>query len=245
MNGAYTDKATGFGSLPWKKRVPLFDTEQKSSMSCSIRAEETEGISRSASISRDAEDMLVKAKRKPYLTMTNLYKEVGLSGYKGLKCKQELIRAGLADEVQLPTNRRGRRKKLLQIMPKGTEYLKTLGITRESRGRGGVKHIYYQVKLKEWYQARGYTVEIEATVGDTCVDVLVILKDGKRLGIEIALSEQYEQVNALKALGAGIERLLFVCEDHTLMGRLKQKINSAIGHGAKLQPGFKLISDYL
>lgn len=234
-----------FGCLRWKERVPLFDTEHKSFAPPGSHAEEGADIRRSVRISRDAEDMLVKVRRKPHLTMTNLYEELGFSGYKGLRCKGELIRAGLADEVQLPTNRRGRRKKLLQIMPKGTIYLRAIGITQGPKGRGGVKHLYYQKVLKGWYEAHGYTAEIEATVGDTCLDVLVIRRNGTRLGIEIALSENYEVVNALKALGAGIERLLFVCENETIKERLRQRISAAIGDQAKLRPGFKLISDYL
>ena len=232
----------GDKGLAWKERVPLFDN--KSCSSCGTHGRENEGIRGSVRISRDAEDMLVKAKRKPYLTMTALYNEVGLSGYKGLKSKRELIRAGLADEVELPTNRRGRKKKLLQIMPKGREYLKALGITQGPRGRGGVKHIYYQRMLRDWYQAHGYTAEIEATVGDTCLDVLIIRKDGTRLGIEIALSEQYEEVNAVKALGAGIERLLFVCESEKVMERIRRKVDSATQNQTKSRIGFKLVSDY-
>lgn len=234
-----------FGGLHWKERVPLFDSEHKSCVTCKSHAEEGGDIRRSVRISRDAEDMLVKVRRKPHLTMTNLYEELGFSGYKAKKCKLELIRAGLADEVQLPTNRRGRRKKLLQIMPKGTVYLKAIGITQGPKGRGGVKHLYYQKVLKDWYETHGYTAEIEATVGDTCLDVLVIRKNGTRLGIEIALSENYETVNALKALGAGIERLLFICESETIMQRLQKRIDSAIQDQTQLRPGFKLISDYL
>lgn len=233
-----------FKDLHWKERVPLFNNSSTCS-TCDTHGRENERTRGGIRISRDAEDMLVKAKRKPHLTMTALYKEVGLSGYKGLKCKRELIRMGLADEVELPTNRRGRRKKLLQIMPKGTEYLKGLGITQGARGRGGVKHIYYQRMLRDWYQAHGYTAEIESTIGGTCLDVLVIRKDGTRLGIEIALSENYEAINALKALGAGIERLLFICESETVMQRLQKRIDSAMQNKTKLRPGFKMISDYL
>ncbi len=141
--------------------------------------------------------MLIWSYRK-VLALTPLYKDLGFSGYKGKKTKEELKREGLVYEVKLLKKGRGRDKVLLQVTPKGTEYLKRLGITLKRKGRGGVKHLYFQKMLKEWYELRGYTVEIEATVGDTCLDVLVIMKDGDRLGIEIALSEQYEDVNARK-----------------------------------------------
>ena len=99
-------------------------------------------------VSRDAEDLLIRAKRKPHLAMTALYQDAGLSGYKGNKSKTELVRAGLASEVELPSNRRGRRKKLLQVTPRGNDYLRVLGVRVETKGRGGVKHLYYQKEIK-------------------------------------------------------------------------------------------------
>ena len=234
-------KLLQYEGLEWKERVPLFDNPP-----CPTCCTDSDSgkIKGSVKMSRDAEDMLIRAKRKP-LTLTELYKELGLSGYKGLKCKQELIRSGSAHEVQLPTNRRGRRKTLLQVTPRGTEYLKSLGVVEVTKGRGGVRHLYYQRELLGWYKSRGYTTEIEATIGGTCLDLLVILKDGSRLGIELALSEQYEDVHALKALGAGIERLLFVCESKTVMEKVQRKVEAAMQNQNGLKPGFKLISDYL
>jgi hypothetical protein len=225
--------------LSWRERVPLYGSDSPIGATCKSADEKGE-----KKISRESEEMLIRAKKKP-LALTALYSELGLSGYKGGKAKDELIRAGLVFEVALPTNRWGPKKKLLQVTPKGTEYLKSIGITTGYKGRGGVKHLYYQKALKDWYQNRGYTVEVEATVGHTCVDVLVIRKDGERLGIEIALSEQYEEVHARKAMEAGLERLMFVCETEELVERLGRKLSSLIESWPGNKPGFKLISDYL
>lgn len=229
-------------NLTWKKRIPLSDNP--TCVFGDSRVQNESDQAGQVKISRDAEDMLIKAKRKPYLTMTALYKELGLSGYKGQKFKLELIRSGLADEVELPTNRRGRKKKLLQITPRGTEYVKTLGIIESTKGRGGAKHIYYQKLLEDWYESRGYTVEVEAGIGSTCLDVLVILKDGARLGIEIALSVQYEYTNAVKALGSGIDRLLFVCESELIMEKLRCSIDPTFQNQKSLRVGYKLVTDY-
>lgn len=227
-------------------RVPLFDNSLKhNSVNATCGTPERNCKKDDSHISRDMEDMLIKAKRKPYLTMTELYKELSLSGYKGFKYKQGLIREGLAFEVILPTNRRGRKKKLLQVTPKGNQYLKDLGITVVKKGRGGVKHLYYQRKLKDWYEAHDYTVEVEATIGNTSFDVLVIGKDGSRIGLEIALSEQYEKINAEKALKVGIERLIFVCETKALMERLRRSIGAMAENLPGVKPGFKLVNDYI
>ncbi len=108
-----------------------------------------------------------------------------------------------------------------------------------------MKHLYYQRALKKFYEVCGYTVEVEETVGGTCLDVLVIMKDGERLGIEIALSGQYEKTNAQKAMRAGLERFMFVCETKELMDKLQGRLGSLIGNWPGNKPGFKLVSDFL
>jgi len=231
-----------FDGLKWKERVPLFDNPTCSTGGTAQK--EDEDIRGRIKISRDAEDMLIRVKRKQ-LIITALYKELGLSGYKGQRCKQELLRSGLVDEVEIPTNKRGRRMKLLQVTPKGSEYLKALGVESGGKGRGGAKHVYYQQKLKDWYQARGCRVEIEASVGGTCLDVLVVRKDGSRLGIEIAMSEQYEVVNASKAMKAGIEDLLFLCESKSVVNRLTETIRDSMPNQIGSAVRVELVSNYL
>ncbi len=228
--------------MRWEPRVPVFGSDSPSCSTCT-GASEQEKANKAGMMARDSEDMLIKVYRKP-IVLTRLYKELGFSGYKGGKTKGELIKAGLVYEVELPTNRRGRRKKLLQVTPKGTEYLRRIGIKDIRKGRGGVKHLYYQKAIKEWYEANGYVVEIEATVGETCLDLLIIRKDGERLGIEIAVSE-HEDTNARKAMHAGLERFMFICETKEIEDRLRRKLSSLIESWPGNKPGFKLVSDYL
>ena len=229
--------------LAWRPRVPLFDNSHSA----------TRGTTDEASIAgseakpcRDAEDMLIRAWRKA-LTQTALYKELALSGYRGNKSKEQLLRLGLACEVKLATNRRGRQKVLLQVTPRGLAYLNQLGVATGSRqhGRGGVRHRYYQNEVKQWYEKHGYVAEVEARVGNTSLDVLAICGDGTRIGIEIALSEQYEVVNALKAMGCGIERLLFVTESRAMIERLQHRIEAKLDAKHQGKVGYKVVEDYL
>ena len=177
--------------------------------------------------------------------MTPLYNELGFSGDKGFNSKLELIRAGLVFEVELPSYRRGRNKKLLEITPKGNQYLENLGIKSRNRGRGGAKHLYYQKLIKDWYKTRGYTVEIEAKISDTSFDVLAIDKRGNRIGVEIALSLQYEVINAEKALKSGVERFLVICETEALLSKLRWKIDALAERLPGVKPEYKLVSDYV
>lgn len=230
-----------FNNIPWKPRIPIFTNKANMTFNFMNAANKT-GEKKVPRLSRDHEDMLIKVFKKPHVHLTPLYKELGLSGYMGGKIKQELIREGLVAEVELPTNRRGRKKKLLQILPKGRELLKQIGISGGPKGRGGVKHQHYQAKLKEWYERRGHAVEIEAKVGNSSLDLLVIRKDGQRLGIEIALSEQYELENARK--GIGLEYLMFVCETKELLDKLRRKITAVLGDQYDTKLAFKLVEEF-
>lgn len=157
-----------------------------------------------------------------------------------------LISAGvlLVDEIELPAKTRGRKMKLLQVTPKGREYLEKVGMTEAPKGRGGAKHLYYQRMIRDWYERKAHRAEIEATVGNTWVDVLVLKSDGTCVGIEIALSPQYEETNALNAQKSGIEHLIFVCEDENMLKQVQQRIASAMPKQIRLEPEFNLISDY-
>ena len=59
------------------------------------------------------------------------------------------------------------------------------------------------------------------------------------------MSEQYELVNASKALKAGIEDLLFLCESKSVMDRLIKGIDSVAPNQIGSTVRVELISDYL
>ena len=242
-----TDPATG---MRWLPRVPLFEDSDDGKGPLAFAGPKTSGGNDEGDgervVSRDAEDLLIRAKRKPYLALTELYQNAGLSAYKGSKSRVELIRAGFAGEVELPSKRRGRRKKLLQVTPRGNEYLRALGVYVASKGRGGVKHLYYQKEIKEWYESRGFTAEIEARVGETTFDVLAIRDDGDRVGVEIALSSPYERTNAEKAVMSRVETVIFVCETDEMRQKLTDMLGD-IGDRCDKAPRFsvKLVDEYL
>jgi len=83
------------------------------------------------------------------------------------------------------------------------------------------------------------------SVGDTYFDVLAIARDGKKIGIEIACSAQYEEVNATKALKTDVDVVLFVCETEKLMEFLQKKINAIAFSENTMRYGFKLVNDYI
>ena len=93
MDTTSTSPQQGTPPLTWTPRVPLYD---RLSATGGPRHDRGGPHEPPRHLSRDAEDVLVRARRQPHLTLTELYRAVGLSGSKGTSSKRELIRAGLA-----------------------------------------------------------------------------------------------------------------------------------------------------
>jgi len=251
MNTKDNDKTTKihegpYPGLIWRERVPIFDSNSSPNLNYNT-ASGADAANNKLRPCRDAEDMLIKVMKKPHLNLTPLYQELGFSGYMGKKCKLELIRLSFVTEVKLPANRRGRRKTLLQILPKGRAYLDHLGVAPGSKthGKGNVKHIFYQQALKDWYETHGYTIEIEARLGQVTLDLLAI-KIERRIGIQITLTtERIEAENAAKVLEGGLEHLLFIVETKSEMDNLRSRIESVIqDDNQRAKIGYKLVGDY-
>ena len=214
--------------LRWERRVPLVDKPRGSTGGTGKTPVSSE--EKLQGISREAEDFLIRVKKDPLLSVTEFYSALKLSAYKGNKIKTTLIRAGLVREVEVPTNRRGRRRKILEPTPRGNDYVKSLGVAVKTRGRGGALHRLFQDQVKSWYVARGYRVELEATMagGITCFDVLAIGENGERVGVEIERTSAYSEVNLRQALASGVDEVVFVCDKKNIQDRIRDLL-SAIG----------------
>ena len=179
--------------------------------------------------------MLILAYREP-LTKTELRERMGplhghdgkrLSGHKGKKYVEELIRSGYALEVRMPVNRHGRPPEFLEVTPRGRAYLERIGEagSQRSGGRGGVLHRRCVEEIRRQCEGRGHTVRIEAQLGAVYMDVLEICNDGTRVAFQVVMStEAFEGKGAREALEAGIEELVFVVEDEVVMERLRSRV---------------------
>ncbi len=207
-------------------------------------------------ITRPAEDMLILAYREP-LTKTELRERMGplhgrdgkmLSGHKGKKYMEELIRSGYALEVRMPVNRHGRPPELLEVTPKGRTFLERIGEagSQRSGGRGGVLHRRCVEEIRRQCKERGHTVRVEARLGTAYMDVLEICNDGTRTAFQVVMStEAFEGKGAREALEAGVEELVFVVEDEVVMERLRSRIESVIRGERRSRVRYELVSSYV
>jgi hypothetical protein len=200
--------------------------------------------------------MLILAYREP-LTKTELRERMGplhghngkrLSGHKGKKYMEELIRSGYALEVRMPVNRHGRPPEFLEPTPRGRTYLERIGEagSQRSGGRGGVLHRRCVEEIRRQCEGRGHTVRIEAQLGAVYMDVLEICNDGTRVAFQVVMStEAFEGKGAREALEAGIEELVFVVEDEVVMERLRSRIESVIKCERRSRVRYELVSSYV
>lgn len=207
-------------------------------------------------LSRPAEDLLILAYKEP-LTKTELRERMGplhghngkrLSGHKGKKYVEELIRSGYALEVRMPVNRHGRPPEFLEVTPRGNAYLERIGEagSQRSGGRGGVLHRRCVEEIRRQCEGRGHTVRIEAQLGAVYMDVLEICNDGTRVAFQVVMStEAFEGKGAREALEAGIEELVFVVEDEVVMKRLRSRIESVIKGERRSRVKYELVSSYV
>ena len=72
----------------------------------------------------------------------------------------------------------------IDFTPAGLDHLKALGEKLPSPRAGGLEHRYWQDKLVDHYEQRGYEVHREKTVGDHSVD-LVATKGKEVIAIEV------------------------------------------------------------
>jgi excisionase family DNA binding protein len=161
---------------------------------------------------QEALAFLEEVEAHPMLLVTKLYKEAGLSAYKGDKLKNTLIKEGLLVQEEVKTAKTKKAGKTLKLTEKGR---RTIG-KKGNRGKGGSNHQEFQRMLAEQAKDFGWKAKIEERIPGTreSVDVGLTLND-YRVAIEISetTDAEHEMGNAQKCIDAGYDYVLCV-SDH-------------------------------
>ena len=124
---------------PSEKVTPLKRTRQK------IIAKDE------SALSPDERSFLEFISQSPGMFVTNMYKALHLSGYKGDKLKESLIEKGFVVQEETRKGRRGRLAKILVLTEKGISTLKKLA----KEGKGGEVHKHLQLMIKDQAETFG------------------------------------------------------------------------------------------
>ena len=156
----------------------------------------------------------------PGMFVTKIYKELGLSGYKGDKLKESLIEKGYLVQEETREGIGGRLAKILSLKGKSSLAVKESALA----GKGGDSHKYLQKMLKEQAELYGWKAVIEERIARSLETVDVGLRrDDVRIAIEISATSKvdYEMQNIRKCLEAGYDYVVSVCSDGNRLSLLK------------------------
>jgi len=176
-----------------------------------------------------AEAVLASVNTDPFLSMSERYDAVDVDSKKGTAAKDELVTLGLVREVEVATGKPGRNPKLLELTAEGQTVLAERGYDVADTGRRGIEHRYWQHHLKEYYEDRGYEVEIEFAVRNKHIDVYAA-QNGEAIALEVARSPEHEVANIEKCLASGVDRIEVVYLDEAVKDRIESAVREEFGY---------------
>ena len=174
-------------------------------------------------LSQDEFSFLGYIAHHPGRFVTQLYKDLGLSGYKGDRLKESLIEKGLIVQEETRQGRMGRLAKILILTEKGTSILRK----QSSEGKGGDFHKQLQIMIKDQAEVFGWKAVIEERIPRTLESVDVgLTKDDVKVAVEISSTSRPEQEiqNIRKCLEAGYDYVITVCHDDKGLQAIKKDV---------------------
>jgi len=169
-------------------------------------------------LSNESNRLLKDIVKAPFKPLTDRYQQFS-SSYKGNKAKNELVEHGVVIERNVRTQN-GKRK-LLQLTDKGRSYIEEeLDTEVEQKGRGGVVHRYWQKRIKETFEKRGWTAKREMFDADVYVNM-----GNTELVVEVAMGDNQRELDHVKKhLETGFDAVWIVCRNQDVLEGLKQRL---------------------
>lgn len=161
--------------------------------------------------------------RNPGKFVTQIYRELGLSGYKGDKLKASLMDRELIIQKETREGKRGRLAKILEVTKKGATLCR-------AAGKGGDAHQAFQESIREQAELLGWQAVVEERIGRSLESVDVGVSRGDvRVAVEICSTTKagHEMENIRKCLDAGYDYVLSVGSDEKRLGSLKAEAKKA------------------
>jgi excisionase family DNA binding protein len=177
--------------------------------------------------------------KNPNTFVTNIYKALNLSGYKGDRLKENLIEKGLIVQEETREGRGGRLAKVLLLTVKGAALLKKAPVA----GKGGDLHKYLQMTIKEQAELLGWKATIEEKILKSLETVDVGLRKNDILvAVEISSTSKADQEiqNIRKCLEAGYDYVISVLSDEKALSSLKKEARKGFHHRERERIRFSL-----
>ena len=209
-----------WAALSWSKRVPRSEVvgEATPSEADSDEASETDAHTVEITLSTAATQLLNDFIEHPFRKLTDRYDQFS-STYKGDQAKQELIDAGVVEEVPVTTGRGTRT--LFELTETGREYVESsLKVDTKQRGRGGIEHRYWQHRIKKAFEEAGWPAKRELFDADVYVNM-----HDMELVVEIAMGVNDREIEHVdQHLVKGFDAIWVVCRTDEVRTGLKERL---------------------
>jgi len=192
-------------------------------------------------LTQELYEFILHIKDHPFLNMTERYKELDLTSYKGNKLSSILLERGLCSEVRIKSSGKGRPKKYLALTKAAIEHF---GPQNLGKGHGGFIHRYYQHRLQDVFKQQGYQPVPEAWLGGKAVDIGLFCDGKPAIAVEIGLSDtNQELINFRKDLEAGWPHVRSLCLERDFLEKLKKEWEKEVSSRSKDRVEFILLQD--
>ena len=184
------------------------------------KSEKMVSVSDDKVLSTNERGFLEFVSQNPDMFITQLYKALDLSGYKGDMIKEGLIEKGLIVQEETREGKGGRLAKVITLTDKGVSILKEVTLT----GKGGDFHKHLQMMFKEQAQLYGWKAKIEEKIPGSLESVDVgLTRDDVRVAIEVSSTTKanQEMQNIRKCLEAGYDYIICVSSEEKRLFSLK------------------------
>jgi hypothetical protein len=199
---------------------------------------ENETLASEEGLSQSALQMLIQIAQKPFLSLTQRYRQLGLSVAKGVKLKEELLSLGLVKQVSVPLGKPGGEIMLLELTDRGKAIAEKMGIRIEEKGRGGVVHKFWQNKIKEYFEKQGKQAFVEYN------DIDVFVKNGDSIAVQVSLDYRGEVEDLKKALQSA-DAVISASADKEIRARLIDLAQNELSPEELSRIQFSLAADFL
>lgn len=168
-------------------------------------------------ITEGAEKLLQDVVQNPFRCLSDRYDDLS-STYKGNKAKNELVENGLVVERQVKTQEN--KRKLLQLTEKGREYVENhLNLDVSHNGRGGIVHRYWQHRIQESFETRGWNVSLEKEDADIHAS-----KGNTDIAIEVAMGNNPREIEHVEKHLDQFDQVYIACRNREVLTGLQQRL---------------------
>ena len=198
------------------------------------------------SLSEDGQSLLFNVNDHPFTGLSSRYRTLDFSGRKAEAAKEELLRKGLVQEVDVVLGRH-RPVRFLVITDLGLHYLRSS--KKETKlwdyvGHVSFEHRLYQVLIAYHFRNAGHQAFIEKDIGEgRRLDVLILL-NGEKIGVEVELSPSIDLKKILKSMKE-LDKLIILCKDRETLNKVTQTIENVAYPSLRKKMELHVVNEYL